>query len=207
MGFGDRFKAAFYDTMSARFEKEVGASKRTSLLAGASGRVLEIGGGTGHNLTHYPDQLDELIVTEPNEAMRRRAQRRLEESGRAATLLQASAEALPFPDDSFDTVVSTLVLCTVPDQNAALREVHRVLKPGGKLLFVEHVRSDHPKRAKWQDRLDRPWKVVGDGCHPNRDTLAALRTSGFEIQLAEQGEMPKFPRLIRPYILGQAIKR
>jgi ubiquinone/menaquinone biosynthesis C-methylase UbiE len=195
-----------YDRMSRRFEEAEGAAKRKSLLASARGRVVEIGAGTGFNLAHYPNQLDELIVSEPNDAMRARARRRLDQGGVAATLVDASAESLPLPDDSVDTVVATLVLCTVPDQDAALREIRRVLKPGGRLLFIEHVRSEDPKRAKWQDRFERPWTVLADGCHPNRDTRAALESAGFRVELAEQGDMPKFPRLVRPYILGEAVK-
>jgi ubiquinone/menaquinone biosynthesis C-methylase UbiE len=206
MGLGDRFKAALYDAIGRRFEQKHGAAKRRKLLADATGRVLEIGAGTGLNLAHYPAELEELVVTEPNDAMRRRAQRRVRQGGRRITLLPASAEALPFPDESFDTVVGTLVLCTVPDQAAALREIQRVLRPGGRLLFIEHVRSDDPRRARWQDRLERPWMAIADGCHPNRDTRTALEAAGFRVEIDEQGEMPMLPKLVKPYIIGRATK-
>jgi len=97
------------------------------------------------------------------------------------------------------------VLCSVPDQAAALREVRRVLRPGGQLLFAEHVRSSDPGCAKWQDRLERPWKLIAAGCHPNRDTRAALEAAGFSVELTEQGELPMVPRLVQPYIVGRAV--
>jgi ubiquinone/menaquinone biosynthesis C-methylase UbiE len=201
-----RLKAALYDFSGSRFERTHGAALRRRQLAPARGRVLEIGGGTGANLPHYPDAVDELVVTEPDDAMRARAERRLARTGRHATLVDAPAESLPFPDASFDAVVGTSVLCTVPDQAAALREVRRVLRPGGALLFVEHVRSPDPAAARWQDRLERPWGIVTGGCHPNRDTRAALEAAGFEIEISEQGELPHVPRLVRPYIAGRARK-
>ena len=201
-----RLKAALYDLSGSRFERAHGAALRRRQLAAARGRVLEIGGGTGANLPHYPDAVDELVVTEPDDAMRARAERRLRETDGHATVVKASAEALPFPDASFDTVVGTTVLCTVPDQAAALQEVRRVLKPGGELLFAEHVRSPDPAAARWQDRLERPWAVVTGGCHPNRDTRTALEAAGFQVEVAEQGELPHVPRLVRPYIAGRARK-
>ncbi len=116
------------------------------------------------------------------------------------------AENLPFDDDSFDTVVSTLVLCTVPDQQRAIAEIRRVLKPGGQLLFIEHVRSDDPKTAKWQDRLHRPWHFVGHGCNCNRDTAEALTRAGFRMEM-ESWRMPKAPPIVRPVIEGAATSR
>ncbi len=202
---GQQLRAAVYDLVNARFERAHGAALRRRQLARARGRVLEIGAGTGANLPHYPDAIEALTVSEPNEAMLRRARRRQRDVSRPATLLAASADRLPFADGSFDTVVCTIVLCTVPDQAAALREVRRVLRPGGQLLFAEHVRSDDPRGARWQDRLERPWRAIADGCHPNRDTGAALRRAGFEIEIAERGRLPMVPPLVRPYILGCAV--
>jgi ubiquinone/menaquinone biosynthesis C-methylase UbiE len=200
----DRVKPALYDALNRRFERKAGAALRRRQLEAASGRVLEVGGGTGANLPHYPE-VEELVVTEPDEAMLRRARRRLERSGRRATLVRASAQALPFPDASFDTVVSTVVLCSVPDQDEALREIRRVLRPGGQLLFAEHVRSDDPRRARWQDRLERPWRLVAGGCHPNRDTLVRIEAAGFAVEVVERGELPHVPRLVRPYVAGRAV--
>lgn len=191
--------------MTARFERQHGAAMRRRQLEPAHGRVLEIGAGTGRNLPHFPAAVDELVVTEPNEAMLRRARSKAGDGSRAVTFAAASAQELPFPDGSFDTVVCTVVLCSVPDQAAALREVRRVLRPGGQLLFAEHVRSGDPGRAKWQDRLERPWKLIAAGCHPNRDTRAALEAAGFTVELTEQGELPMVPRLVQPYIMGRAV--
>jgi ubiquinone/menaquinone biosynthesis C-methylase UbiE len=200
-----RIRAAAHDRLNARFERRYGAAMRRRQLAGARGRVLEIGAGTGANLPHYPAAVDELTVTEPDEAMLRRASRRHARGTRAATLLRASAQDLPFPSASFDAVACTAVLCSVPDQDAALAEIRRVLRPGGQLLFTEHVRSDDPVRARWQDRLERPWRMLAGGCHPNRDTGAALARAGFDVQIAERGRLPMVPRLVRPFIQGRAV--
>jgi ubiquinone/menaquinone biosynthesis C-methylase UbiE len=132
--------------------------------------------------------------------------RRLEarDAGRH-TVVRAPAESLPFPDASFDTVVATLVLCTVDDQARSLEEARRVLKPGGRLLFLEHVRSENPSLARWQDRLHGPWKAFGHGCHCNRDTLAGIKAAGFTVERSEAGTVPKLPPIVRPLIVGQAV--
>jgi ubiquinone/menaquinone biosynthesis C-methylase UbiE len=121
-------------------------------------------------------------------------------------VVQAGAEALPFEDASFDTAVFTLVLCTVPAPNAALAEAARILRPGGRLLFVEHVRSRHPGLARWQDRLERPWRFLGDGCHCNRDTAATIEASAFTVEQLEHGRMPKSPPIVRPLVYGRAAR-
>src|SRR5215207_4465394 len=181
MSIWGRIFAAIYDRMMAATEKDGLGAHRAALLAGASGDVLEIGGGTGVNLPHYGDGVRRLTITEPEQPMVKRLQRRLDEHAPDALLLRAPAEDLPFPDDSFDVAVSTLVLCTVDDQPRALRELRRVLRPGGRLLFIEHVRSEDPKLARWQDRM-LPLNVrVGHGCHCNRPTLAGIREAGFEV--------------------------
>ena len=183
------------------------AGHRRKTLSQARGRVLKIGGGTGFNLPHYPSDIDELVVTEPAAGMLERSRRRAATSGLPVTVRQASAEALPFEDSSFDTVVSTLVLCSVADVDRALAEIHRVLRPGGQLVFVEHVRSDDPRRARWQDRLERPWMVVADGCHPNRATLGRIEAAPFEVVDVERSELPKSPPLVRPLVAGRAVAR
>lgn len=204
MSLRDRIFAAGYDPLSARWEKRHGAKLRRKLLEHARGRVLEIGVGTGLSLPHYPP-VDELVAADPSEPMLRRARRRAAETGRDVTFVEAPAEQLPFEDDSFDTVVSMLVLCTVKNQQRALHEIRRVLRPSGQLLFSEHVRSGDPKRARWQDRLQPIWGVVANGCHPNRHTLDAIRAAGFDVSGVEQGELPGVPALVRPYVSGRAL--
>ena len=203
MSLRDRIFAAGYDPLSARWEERHGAELRRKLLAHARGRVLEIGVGTGLSLPLYPP-VDELVATDPSEPMLRRARRRAAEAGRDVTFVEAPAEQLPFADDSFDTVVSMLVLCTVEDQPRALQEIRRVLRPNGQLLFSEHVRSEDPKRARWQDRLEPVWGAVANGCHPNRRTLDAIREAGFDVSAVEQGELPGVPALVRPCVSGRA---
>src|SRR4029450_12631703 len=141
----DRIRPALYDFFGGRMERHV-AEYRRNALAHTHGRVLEIGGGTGFNLPHYPSTIEELVVTEPVLGMLERARRRAATSALPVTVRQATAEALPFDDASFDTVVSTLVLCSVDDPDRALAEIHRVLRPGGQLIFVEHARCGDTTR-------------------------------------------------------------
>jgi ubiquinone/menaquinone biosynthesis C-methylase UbiE len=136
----DRLGAWIYDPFLWLGERRGMARRRHDLLADAEGRVLEIGAGTGLNLRHYGVPVEALVLTEPVEPMARALERRVQRVGRPADVRRASAEALPFGDDSFDTVVSTMVLCTVQDQALALSEIARVLRPGGRLLFIEHLR-------------------------------------------------------------------
>lgn len=189
--------AALYDPMGERAERKVLGRVRQKLLANARGRTLEIGAGTGRNLSHYPDGI-ELVLTEPDAHMAKRI-------GRES--VNAPAERLPFPDASFDTVVSTLALCTVGDLSGSLAEARRVLVPGGSLLFLEHVRGEPgSKLARWQDRLERPWGAIAGGCHPNRDTLAAIPAAGFEVDEVERPEWRFMPRLVRPVVIGRATR-
>jgi len=201
-----RMFSALYDRAFEASEEAGLREMRADLLKHARGRVLELGSGTGLNLELYPREgLDCLTLTEPDPHMFKQLKRRAEEIGCAADLVETGAEELPFDNDSYDTVVVTLVLCTVPDQPAALREISRVLAPGGQLLFLEHVRSNHPDLAKWQDRLEKPWRFLGDGCHCNRDTEAGLRAAGFEVAEVGLGELPKAPPIVRPLKWGTAV--
>src|SRR5438552_3491290 len=176
MSIAEAFFARFYDRMTAGAEKAGLRAHREALLTKASGKVLEIGGGTGANLPFYGTGVESLTITEPSEAMARRLERRLQEHELPAEVARAPAEELPFDSDSFDVVVSTLVLCTVADQERALGELRRVLRPGGRLLFVEHVRSDAPRLARWQERLNPLQRVIGCGCNCNRATVDSART-------------------------------
>jgi ubiquinone/menaquinone biosynthesis C-methylase UbiE len=205
MSLWGRVFAAGYDRVMAGTEKAGLAARRRALLAGVRGHVLEIGGGTGANLEHYPAAVEELVVTEPEEPMARRLERKADGAAMNVRVVRAPAEALPFDDDSFDFAVSTLVLCTVPDQARALAEIRRVLKPGGRLVFIEHVRAaDGERLARWQDRLNPLQQRIGCGCNCNRDTLAAIQTAGFAPDDVEHGRLEKAPPFVRPLIAGTA---
>jgi SAM-dependent methyltransferase len=158
--------------------------------------------GTVHGVHRW----DFVILAEPFEPMRRRLERKLGGSGRSASALDASAEAIPLEDESVDTVVSTLVLCTVDFPDLALAEVSRVLRPGGQLLFIEHVRSQSPRVARWQDRLETPWRHFGAGCRCNRDTLASIAAAGLSTE-HEKVHWRGVPPIVAPLITGRAVKR
>jgi ubiquinone/menaquinone biosynthesis C-methylase UbiE len=197
--------APAYDRMSRSSEEAGLGELRQGLLADAAGRVLEIGAGTGVNLPYYGEAVESLVLTDPEPPMLRRLQRAADENAPDAQVVQAPAEELPFDDDSFDTVVSTLVLCGVEDQPRALREARRVLRPGGRLLFIEHVRAeDDPSLARFQDRINRLNRFVA-GCECNRRTLAAIEAEQFEVSRVERTHTPKAPKFVRPLIVGSAV--
>jgi ubiquinone/menaquinone biosynthesis C-methylase UbiE len=205
MSLWGRVFAAGYDRVLAGSERAGLADRRRNLLAGAHGRVLEIGAGTGLNLPHYPASLEELVLAEPEEPMARRLERKLARTGRPARVVRAAAEALPFEDDSFDTAVCTLVLCTVSDPTRALSELGRVLRPQGQLLFLEHVRAESPRLGRWQDRLSGAWRRVGHGCNCNRETAALIEASALSLTRIERDEIPKAIPIVRPMIVGRAV--
>jgi ubiquinone/menaquinone biosynthesis C-methylase UbiE len=192
-----RVFATFYDPTLWLGEVAGMRRRRAELLAQARGRTLELGAGTGLNLPHYPDV--ELILLEPDPAMRARLARR----AAAAELLDAGAEAIPLEDDSVDTVVATLVLCTVDDPAATLDEIARVLRPDGQLLLIEHVRAHQTRLARWQDRLEAPWRHFAVGCRCNRSTGELLRAAGFELDVRE-ASWRAMPPIIAPLIAGRA---
>ena len=204
MSLRGRAFAAMYDTFLRGTEKAGLADRRRALLSQASGRVLEIGAGTGANLQYFGERVESLTVAEPEEPMARRLSQRISEQSRPVELVNAPAEQLPFEDAQFDTVVSTLVLCTVDDQARALAELRRVLKPSGRLLFIEHLRADSPKLARWQDRLNGVSKVLGHGCNCNRSTLDAISAAGFTITDVEHSRLAKAPPIHRPLAIGAA---
>ncbi|HKT82443.1 MAG TPA: class I SAM-dependent methyltransferase [Solirubrobacterales bacterium] len=196
--------AALYDR-GLRATEEGGLHElRRQVLGEATGRTVDLGAGTGVNAELFPPAVTEVVMVEPDPHMMRQLRDKPAARRGDITLVEASAEQLPFDDDSFDTAVFTLVLCTVPDPDKALAEAARVLKPGGRLLFIEHVRSQQPELARWQDRLERPWRFLGDGCHCNRDTAATIESSPFETESLEDGQLPKAPPIVRPLVSGSA---
>ncbi len=178
MSLRGRFFAATYDRQIAKTEAAGLRALRQQLLAAAAGDVLEIGGGTGANVALYPAAVRSLTITEPEAPMLRRLERRVSELGSHAMVIRAPAEDLPFEDGTFDVVVSTLVLCGVSDQPRALRQLRRVLRPGGQFLFLEHVRSDDPKLARHQDRMNPINRFVVH-CDCNRPTLTSIEQRRF----------------------------
>jgi ubiquinone/menaquinone biosynthesis C-methylase UbiE len=200
--------ARIYDRAIAGSERAGLSEMRAALLRGARGSTLEIGAGTGLNLPHYTDAVTELVLAEPDPHMARRLRERLEQERppTPAGVIEAPSEELPFDDGSFDTVVSTLVLCTVEDPVRAVGEIRRVLVEGGALLFLEHVRSQRSQLARWQDRLERPWGWMAGGCHPNRATDEELAAGGFWIEHLERGTLPGVLPPTRPLIRGVALR-
>ena len=195
--------AALYDPFLWVGERAGMRAHRRDLLAKARGQTLEIGSGTGLNLAHYPEDLDDLVLAEPDPSMRKRLENAVRRSGREVRVIDAGAEQLPFADATIDTVVSTLVLCTVDAPDVALREIGRVLRPDGQLVFIEHVRSDAPTLARWQDRLARPWRRFAEGCRCNRATLELIEACGFRID-ARPAAWRAMPSIIRPLVIGRA---
>jgi ubiquinone/menaquinone biosynthesis C-methylase UbiE len=204
MGLRGRIFAAVYDRMSARTEAAGLGAMRASVVGEARGDVLEVGGGTGLNLPLYGPAVTSLAVTEPETPMLRRLERRAAELGSPARIVRAPAERLPFEDASFDAVVSTLVLCGVEDQPQALRELRRVLRPGGALLCIEHVRSDDPRLARRQDRMN-PLNRFMVCCECNRPTVEAMRAAGFDVAGVRRTSLPQAPAHVRPLAVGRAI--
>jgi ubiquinone/menaquinone biosynthesis C-methylase UbiE len=192
-----------YDRQIAKTEEAGLRELRRGLLAAASGQVLEIGGGTGANLPFYGPGVESLTITEPETPMVRRLERHAREQAPLARVLRAPAEDLPFDDGTFDVVVSTLVLCGVSDQPRALRQIRRVLRPGGRLLFLEHVRSGDARLARRQDRMNWLNRLVVC-CDCNRPTLSSIRQAGFAVGEVEHGTLPKAPSFVSPLIIGSA---
>ena len=204
---GHPIVAALYDRVLGPAEHGDLAALRARALEAARGRTLEVAAGTGHNLHHYPPGVTSLVLAEPDPHMASRLRKRLESVQSDIERIEvasASAESLPYEDSSFDSVVCTLGLCTIPDPAAALAEIRRVLVPGGSFCFLEHVRSERRGRARRQDLVTPPWRRVAGGCHPNRDTGAEIAAAGFRIDWLERGTMPRAPGFLRPMIIGVA---
>ncbi len=199
--WGESIFPRFLD-WAARDNEELKAL-RARALAPTQGRVLELGFGTGLNLPHYPTCVAEIVAVDPNPGMAAIAQRRIEQLGIVVEHHQISAETLSFDAGSFDSVVCTLTLCSIPNVRAALAEVWRVLKPGGQFLFLEHGRHADPAVAKWQDRLNPMWKAVFDGCHINRDIGQLIEAAGLKVHNLEHPHL-RAPRIAGYVYLGKA---
>ncbi len=179
--------------------------RRNTLLADAYGRVVEIGAGTGLNIAHYPEAVTELVLIEPEPGMRKKLSRRAPQHGCATRIVDAPAERLPLSDASVDTVVSTLALCTIDEPERALREIARVLRPAGQLLFIEHVRASSQLLASCQDKLAEPWRRFAGGCRCNRDTVERLRACGFTVA-ARSVVWRGMPAIVHPLAMGRATR-
>lgn len=203
------FFAPMYDRFLAGAERAFLQGWRKTLLAEASGLVVEIGAGTGANLAAYPDAVTELHLCEPDAGMRHQLERKLAPLPLASrsTVHAAPAEALPFADHSVDVVVSTLVLCTVGELGASIAELRRVLKPGGRLLFLEHIgaHEDRVWQRRWQAAADPAWALVAGGCHLTRRQHEALRAGGFRVDEPIEHVLPGGLGLVQDVVSGIAI--
>ena len=195
--------ARCYARVGHLMDAEIGDHRRR-LLAGLAGRVLEVGAGNGLNFPHYPATVTDVLAVEPEPYLRRLAVTATRQAPVPIRVTDGTAEALPAPDAGVEAVVASLVLCTVTDPDQALAEVRRVLGPGGRLRFYEHVRATDPRLARWQDRLERPWGWLVGGCHPNRDTVAAITAAGLRVVRLDRFDLQAMPPLARPHVLGVA---
>lgn len=195
--------AAVYDPLMRPSEKGALGRLRDDVIGQARGSVLEIGAGTGMNLARYHD-VARVVAAEPEEPMRRRLLRKVGAARVPVEVVDAPAETLPFADGEFDTVVSTLVLCSVDDPAASLREVRRVLAPGGRFVFLEHGGGDG-KRAEWQRRLDGIWAAVNAGCHLTRNVADLLPAAGLQPEEIRVVEPRPVPPIILPFRIGTAV--
>ena len=197
--------ARMYERISAESERRGTAGHRDRLLAGLSGRVIEVGAGNGMNFSHYPDTVTEVVAVEPDNHLRALADQATARAAVPVRVVAGHATALPAEDASFDAAVTSLVLCSFPDVPAALAEIRRVLKPGGQLRFFEHVRSARPWFGLLEDAITPLWSRVGGGCHPNRNTAAAIEAAGFGIDQIDRfsyAPLRFFPK--HTHILGRA---
>jgi ubiquinone/menaquinone biosynthesis C-methylase UbiE len=195
--------ARCYARVGHLMDAEIGDHRRR-LLAGLRGRILEVGAGNGLNFPYYPATVTEVLAIEPEPYLRRLALAAARQAPVAIRVVDGTAEALPAPDSAFDAVVASLVLCSVAEPDRALAEARRVLRPGGRLRFYEHVRATDPRLAGWQDRLERPWQWLVGGCHPNRDTVAAITAAGLRLVQLDRFDLPAMPALARHHVLGVA---
>jgi ubiquinone/menaquinone biosynthesis C-methylase UbiE len=208
----ERVFAAFYPSLARRSDRAGQARTRERLLANAEGATLEIGAGSGANLRWYPKAVTELVLSDPSPYMLDHLRSELASvsewpgSG-TVSLVAAGLPSLPFDDATYDTVVVTYVLCSILDLPGAFAEIARVLKPDGRLLFLEHVRAaDGSVLGSVQDLVERPHRLVAGGCRPNRRTEGLLRASPLTVAWLERGEQPSAAPTVRPTIMGVAVR-
>ena len=210
LGLNERFFAWYYPKVVGVSERAGQAATRRQLFSKATGRTLEIGAGSGLNLPHYTDRVTEFVVSEPSPHMREHLRNRLEAEPPPVgswELADASAESLPFEAESFDTVTGGFIMCSIPDPAAALNEIARVLKPGGRYIFLEHVHAGSGTLlGRFQDAIEIPHRYIAAGCHPNRRTWETIEASPLEVERLERGRQPKSPPSVRPTILGSAVR-
>lgn len=193
-----------YDLLSRGAEKGEMGERREALLASVEGDVLEIGAGTGWNLPHYR-AATRVVAVEPDASMAKRLPEKLAQASVPVEVVTAQAESLPFPDASFDAVVSTFVLCSVEDPSRVLAELRRVLRPEARLVLLEHVRGDD-RLARWQERLTPLHRRLAGNCHLNRDTRGAVAAAGFDVTDLRPTRIPGSHPLVRSGLQGVAIK-
>lgn len=198
--------ARVYKPLAAAMERAGGDEHRRRLLADLQGRVLEVGAGHGINLPYYPGTVTEVVAVEPEPHLRADAERAAVDAPVDVTVLDGTAERLPVETDGFDAAVVSLVLCSVGDPPTAAAELARAVRPGGELRFYEHVRSQRPGQARWQDRFDVVWPHLAAGCHTGRDTPATLRRAGFEVDEMDRFTFPPSRVFVptSPHVLGRA---
>jgi ubiquinone/menaquinone biosynthesis C-methylase UbiE len=196
--------ARAYARIAAHEDSVGGTENRQELLAGLSGRVVEVGAGVGSNFAHYPARVTEVIAVEPEPYLRAKAEKAAAEAPVPIRVVDGLADALPLEDEGVDAGVASLVLCSVPDQSVALAELRRVIKPGGELRFYEHVISNRESRRRFQRFMDATvWPRMAGGCHMTRDTRAAMEQAGFMVQRSRRFPFPP-GRFGLPHILGSA---
>jgi SAM-dependent methyltransferase len=200
--------ARFFDRLSHTMESEAGPY-RDEMLAGLSGRVLEVGAGNGMNFGHYPATVTEVVALEPEPYLRAKAEAAARAAPVLVTVRDGVAHPLPLEDGSFDGAVASLVLCTVPDPDYAIAELRRVLRPDGELRFFEHVRSSRARKARVQRALDRArvWPTLIGGCHSARETLAALERAGFTLDRVRRVDIGAAANPANPHVVGAAVPR
>lgn len=199
--------AKSYDLIMQGTERRCLGVWRKEILAPAKGQLLEIGAGTGINLPYIPHQVSQLYLCEPDDQMRKKLARKVAGTNRQnIKITDWKAEAIDLPDESLDTIISTLVLCSVSCLSTSLKEAYRLLRPGGILIFIEHIISDNPSTRAWQQRMEPLWGLCAGDCHLTRDTASAIEKNGFQIEQLTEAKMIGAPSFVNRTVRGLARK-